>query len=60
MAQRGTIDAVVISSHTKNPARDADPFVRAGIPVYLEKPLTADLNEGFSFVKAIGVEKNLL
>ncbi|MEO8427870.1 MAG: Gfo/Idh/MocA family oxidoreductase [Verrucomicrobiota bacterium] len=60
MAQRGTIDAVVISSHTKNHARDAEPFVRAGIPVYLEKPLTADLSEGFSFVKTIGVEKNLL
>ena len=60
MAQRGAIDAVVISSHTKDHARDAEPFVRAGIPVYLEKPLTADLREGFSFVKAIGVGKNLL
>ena len=60
MASRGAIDAVVISSHTKNHARDAEPFVRAGIPVYLEKPLTADLSEGFSFVKTIGVEKNLL
>jgi len=60
MAQSGTIDAVVISSHTKNHARDAEPFVRAGIPVYLEKPLTADLREGFSFVNAIGVGKNLL
>src|SRR5213075_2207652 len=60
MAQSGAIDAVVISSHTKNHARDAEPFVRAGIPVYLEKPLTADLREGFSFVKAIGVAKNLL
>jgi myo-inositol 2-dehydrogenase/D-chiro-inositol 1-dehydrogenase len=60
MARRGAIDAVVISSHTKDHARDAEPFVRAGIPVYLEKPLTADLSEGFSFVKAIGVEKNLL
>ena len=60
MAQSGTIDAVVISSHTKNHARDAEPFVRAGIPVYLEKPLAADLREGFSFVKAIGVGKNLL
>ena len=51
---------MVISSHTKDHARDAEPFVRAGIPVYLEKPLTADLSEGFSFVKAIGVGKNLL
>src|SRR4249919_3486764 len=60
MAKRGTIDAVIISSHTKDHARDAEPFVRAGIPVYLEKPLTADLNDGFSFVKRIGVERNLL
>ena len=60
MAKHGTLDAVVISSHTKDHARDAEPFVRAGIPVYLEKPLTADLSEGFSFVKRIGVEKNLL
>ena len=35
MAQSGTLDAVVIASHTKNHARDAEPFVRAGIPVYL-------------------------
>ena len=34
--------------------------MRAGIPVYLEKPLTADLGEAFSFVKAIGTRKNLL
>ncbi len=60
MALAGGLDAVVISSHTKDHARDAEPFVRAGIPVYLEKPLTADLREGFSFVKAIGREKNLL
>ena len=60
MAQSGTIDAVVIASHTKDHARDAEPFVRAGIPVYLEKPLTAELREAFSFVKAIGVGKNVL
>src|SRR5687767_13551903 len=36
MAQSGTMDAVVIASHTKDHARDAEPFVRAGIPVYLE------------------------
>lgn len=60
MAQRATIDAVVISSHTKDHARDAEPFLRARIPVYLEKPLAADLKEAFSFVSAIGVGKNLL
>src|SRR6185503_14230069 len=37
MAQGGDLDAVVIASHTQNHARDAEPFVRAGIPVYLEK-----------------------
>jgi myo-inositol 2-dehydrogenase/D-chiro-inositol 1-dehydrogenase len=60
MAQHGGIDAVVIASHTKDHARDAEPFARAGIPVYLEKPLTADLSEAFSFVRAIGFKKNLL
>src|SRR5882672_11425565 len=60
MAKRGILDAVVISSHTKDHARDAEPFVRAGIPVYLEKPLTADLRDGLSFVKRIGAARNLL
>jgi myo-inositol 2-dehydrogenase/D-chiro-inositol 1-dehydrogenase len=60
MARSGILDAVVISSHTKDHARDATPFVQAGIPVYLEKPLTADLGEAFSFVKVIGVERNRL
>ncbi len=60
MARHGAIDGVVISSHTKDHARDAGPFVRAGIPVYLEKPLTADLREGFSFVRTIGAKKNVL
>jgi len=59
-ARCGSIDAVVIASHTKDHARNAEPFVRAGIPVYLEKPLTADLSEGFAFVKTVGVGKNLL
>lgn len=60
MARSGLLDAVVISSHTKDHARHAEPFVRAGIPVYLEKPLTAELREGFSFVKAIGVGRHQL
>jgi myo-inositol 2-dehydrogenase/D-chiro-inositol 1-dehydrogenase len=60
MAESGLIDAVVISSHTKDHGRHAEPFIRAGIPVYLEKPLTADLGEAFSFVKSIGAKKNLL
>ncbi|HVY68794.1 MAG TPA: Gfo/Idh/MocA family oxidoreductase [Verrucomicrobiae bacterium] len=60
MASAGAIDAVVISTHTKDHARDAGPFVRAGIPVYLEKPLTAELGEGFAFVRSIGKAGNLL
>jgi myo-inositol 2-dehydrogenase/D-chiro-inositol 1-dehydrogenase len=60
MAKCGLIDAAVIASHTKDHARHAEPFVRAGIPVYLEKPLTSDLSEGFSFVKAAGVGKRLM
>ena len=54
------LDAVVISSHTKDHARDATPFVKAGIPVYLEKPLTADLPEAFSFVEQVGTSRHLL
>lgn len=50
----GAMDAVIIASHTKNHARDALPFVKAGMPIYLEKPLTDDLREAFDFVTAIG------
>jgi myo-inositol 2-dehydrogenase/D-chiro-inositol 1-dehydrogenase len=54
------LDAVIVSSHTKDHARDAQPFVEAGIPVYLEKPLTAELPEAFDFVEAIGTDRTLL
>lgn len=60
MARSGIIDAAVIASHTKDHARHAEPFIRAGIPVYLEKPLTSDLSEGFSFVRSVGPGKNLM
>ena len=53
-AMVGNIDAMIIASHTKNHAKDALPFVKAGIPIYLEKPLTDDLQEAFAFVEAIG------
>lgn len=58
MAQEmaGAMDAVIIASHTKNHARDALPFVKAKIPIYLEKPLTDGLQEAFEFVAAIGRE----
>ncbi|MCB9452827.1 MAG: Gfo/Idh/MocA family oxidoreductase [Anaerolineaceae bacterium] len=53
-AMAGQIDAMIIASHTKDHARDALPFVKANIPIYLEKPLTDDLQEAFGFVEAIG------
>jgi len=40
MARESGVDAVVISSHTRDHARHARPFIQAGIPVYLEKPAT--------------------
>jgi myo-inositol 2-dehydrogenase/D-chiro-inositol 1-dehydrogenase len=50
----GQMEAVIIASHTKNHARDALPFVKAKIPLYLEKPLTDGLQEAFEFVASIG------
>jgi myo-inositol 2-dehydrogenase/D-chiro-inositol 1-dehydrogenase len=60
MIAAGPLDAVVVASHTKDHARHARPFVEAGIPVYLEKPLTAELPEAFAFVEAVGTEPRLL
>lgn len=56
MAQEmaGQMDAIIIASHTKDHARDALPFVKAKMPIYLEKPLTDGLQEAFEFVSAIG------
>ncbi|UCC51669.1 MAG: Gfo/Idh/MocA family oxidoreductase [Anaerolineaceae bacterium] len=54
------MDAVIIASHTKDHAKDALPFVKAGIPVYLEKPLTDGLKEAFDFVEAIGRDEHLI
>ena len=48
------LDAVIIASHTKNHAKDALPFVKAKIPIYLEKPLTDGLQEAFEFVASVG------
>ncbi len=48
------IDAMIIASHTKDHARHALPFVQAQIPIYLEKPLTDNLQEAFAFVESIG------
>jgi predicted dehydrogenase len=54
------IDTVIIASHTKDHARHALPFVQAGIPIYLEKPLTDRLEEAFDFVERIGRSNSLL
>jgi myo-inositol 2-dehydrogenase / D-chiro-inositol 1-dehydrogenase len=56
----GVLDAVIIASHTKQHARDALPYVRAKIPLYLEKPLTDGLQEAFAFVTAIGRDPHQL
>lgn len=55
-----SLQAVVIASHTKDHARHALPFIQAGIPVYLEKPLTDGLEEAFDFVQQIGRSDRLL
>lgn len=57
-AMSGKIDAMIIASHTKDHARHALPFVKAGIPIYLEKPLTDDLEESFDFIEKIGRKAN--
>lgn len=54
------LTGMIIASHTKDHARHALPFVRAGIPIYLEKPLTDGLEEAFDFVQAVGRSNNLL
>lgn len=60
MAQElaGGIDAMIIASHTMDHAKDALPFVQARIPIYLEKPLTDDLQEAFEFVTTIGRDRH--
>lgn len=60
MIKASSLDAVIISSHTKDHARNARPFVEAGIPVYLEKPLTAELPEAFDFIEAVGTGRSLI
>jgi predicted dehydrogenase len=48
-ALAGRIDGVIIASHTRDHARHATPFLERGIGVYLEKPITDDLEEAFDF-----------
>jgi myo-inositol 2-dehydrogenase/D-chiro-inositol 1-dehydrogenase len=60
MADSVELDAVIVSSHTRDHARHALPFIRAGVPVYLEKPLTAELSEAFDFVAAVGTGRTLV
>lgn len=54
------MEAVIVASHTKDHARHALPFIQAALPVYLEKPLTDDLDESFQFVADIGTSENIL
>jgi myo-inositol 2-dehydrogenase / D-chiro-inositol 1-dehydrogenase len=52
-ALAGSVDGVIVASHTKDHARHATPFLAAGLPVYLEKPITDDLNEAFHFCSTL-------
>ncbi len=54
------VEAAVIASHTFQHARDGLPFLKAGIPVYMEKPLTSELAEAFEFVAQIGTTNHRL
>jgi predicted dehydrogenase len=49
----GRVDGVIVASHTRDHARDATPFLAAGLPVYLEKPITDDLTEAFEFCSSV-------
>jgi myo-inositol 2-dehydrogenase / D-chiro-inositol 1-dehydrogenase len=49
----GRVDGVIVASHTRDHARDASPFHAAGLPVYLEKPITDDLAEAFEFCASV-------
>jgi myo-inositol 2-dehydrogenase/D-chiro-inositol 1-dehydrogenase len=60
MAKSGLADAVVVASHTKDHARHGLPFIEAGVPIYMEKPLTADLTEAFEFTARVGSSRTLL
>jgi len=52
-AERLGIRYVVIASHTHRHASDALPFIKAGVRVYIEKPLTAGLADAFDFCEAV-------
>jgi myo-inositol 2-dehydrogenase / D-chiro-inositol 1-dehydrogenase len=52
-ALAGRVDGVIVASHTRDHARDAGPFLSAGFPVYLEKPITDDLTEAFQFCETL-------
>jgi myo-inositol 2-dehydrogenase / D-chiro-inositol 1-dehydrogenase len=49
----GRVDGVIVASHTRDHARHATPFLAAGLPVYLEKPITDDLAEAFDFCESL-------
>jgi len=41
----GTVDAVIIATPSATHAEIALPFVRAGVPVFIEKPMTTSLDD---------------
>ncbi len=52
------LDSLVVQAHRH--ASDGLPFVQHGIPLYMEKPLTATLGEAFDFCQAVGPSRRLL
>lgn len=51
--ERMAVKFVVVASHTHMHAKHAMAFVDCGLPVYMEKPLTADLSEAFDFCQRV-------
>ncbi len=54
----GKVDAVLVDHrHGKYHLEAARPFVEAGVPVFVDKPLTTDLDEGIAFVRLAKAKK---
>lgn len=60
MAAGGRIDAAVIGSRTSDHARDILAFVRAGIPVLVEKPVVRTVAEAAAIVGELGADADRL
>lgn len=47
------VDGVIVASHTRDHARHAAAFLDHGLSVYLEKPISEDLDAAFAFVNSL-------